>query len=535
MKGIVVTPEPIAADAGVNVLKKGGNAIDAAIAAAFVQGVVNPLLCGIGGTGLLFVHLGTTGETFLIDCSSTMGSKTPSEKWVKNFWGRSEAYGRYIIKDDDNQIGYRSIMVPGFVLGAWDAFEKYGSGNVSWKEILEPSIHYAKDGFKIYPYISNFWESNSGTPGYPSLSKKMKNNKNAKAIYGEVPRIGETFIQKDYGNTLTKIAENGGYEFYKGDIGKRIKEDLEKNNSLICKEDIQNYNVFETRPIIGHYRNYEIRGAISGCSSSPQLISMLQILEGFNLKKYNHNSPEYIDLLSRVMRAGFEDHLKLKGDPPFSVALNLLQKFTSNERIECWQNKIKNNKLIGPEHPTDLGTDTTHVSVIDEEGTAVSWTHTLGSLAGAGVVTKGLGFLYNNLVGHFNPVPGKWDSILPGKRGGGGSPLFLYRNNELVMAVGAPGGSRIFTSILQVIINVIDFNMTIQEAVNAPRLHSEEKNIVYLEPEFSDKVESELEKKYNVVRSSYMSRVQVAWRDPKNGKFIPGSDPRGGRGEGVIA
>src|SRR5699024_7253473 len=149
-----------------------------------------------------------------------------------------------------------------------------------------------------------------------------------------------------------------------------------------------------------------------------------------------------------------------------------------------------------------------------EQGSAVSWTHTLGSLAGSGVVTDGLGFLYNNFVGHFNPVQGYWDSILPGKRGGGGSPLLIYKDGKLVMSIGAPGGSRIFTAILQVLVNVIDFGMTMKEAVEAPRFHSEEKNILYIEPTFYDKIKKELEKRYNVVRSTYMSRVQAVWKDP---------------------
>lgn len=535
MKGMVVAPEPLAAEAGVSILKKGGNAIDAAITAAFVQGVVNPMLCGIGGTGLLFIHQESLGKSFLIDCSCTMGSGQIPNRWTDNFKGRSEAYGRYIVKNEENQIGYQSIMVPGLVLGAWEAFKKYGSGNVSWKEIMEPAIKYTEEGFEVYPYIAEFWANDSDNPGYPSLSRKMDNCKHAKSIYGTPRNAGEWFIQTDYGNTLNRIAENGGEEFYRGEIGEKICMDLEINESLVLKKDLESYDVFETEPVIGYYRGYEIRGAVSGCSSSPQIIAMLQIIEGFDLKKYEHNSPEYIDLLSRAMRAGFNDHVRLKGDPPLSVAMNLLQKYTSVDRAEYWQERIKTEPLLGPKYPTGLGSDTTHVSVIDEQGSAVSWTHTLGSLAGSGVVTNGLGFLYNNFVGHFNPVHGYWDSILPGKRGGGGSPLLIYKDGKLVMSIGAPGGSRIFTAILQVLVNVIDFGMSMQEAVEAPRFHSEEKNILYIEPSLSDKIKEELEEKYNVVRSTYMSRVQAVWKDPDTDSFLAGADPRGGRGEGVIA
>lgn len=262
---------------------------------------------------------------------------------------------------------------------------------------------------------------------------------------------------------------------------------------------------------------------------------MLQILEGFDLSSMDHNSPEYIDLLSRVMRATFDDHLQLKCDPPFSVATTLLRKFLSRERTAYWQERIRRERVQGPDRATGLGSDTTHVSVVDEEGSAVSWTHTNGSLAGSGVVTPGLGFLYNNFVGHFNPVPGHWDSILPLKRGGGGSPLLLYKDGNLVMAIGAPGGSRIFTAVLQSIINVVDFGMAMQEAVSTPRFHSEEEQLIYLEPEIPETTVRALQAMgYRAERSRYMSRVQAV-RVDQSGKMHAGADPRGGGGQAVIA
>lgn len=536
MKGMVVAPEPLAAEAGASIFKKGGNAIDASIAAMFVQGVVNPMLCGIGGTGLMFVHIEELNKTVLIDCSCTMGSGKVPKEWEANYIGRSEAYGRYILKDEENQIGYKSIMIPGVVMGAWEAFQKYGSGQVTWKELLYPAVTYAKDGFKVYPYIAEFWSGRSAaSPGYPSLDFKMDQSKAASSLYGTPRKTGEWFVQGKYGNTLEKLAKHGGNDFYTGEIGEKIAKDLELHEAFISKDDLANYDVFETEPLLGTYRGYEIRAAVSGCSSSPQIVSMLQIMEGFDLNKYEHNSPAYIDLLSRAMRASFVDHVKLKGDPPLSIAMNLLPKYTSKERAEFWQEKIKKDPISGTSYPTGLGSDTTHVSVIDELGNAVSWTHTLGSLAGSGVITEELGFLYNNFVGHFNPLQGYWDSIIPGKRGGGGSPLLIYKDGELVMAIGAPGGSRIFTAIMQVLINVIDFDMSLKEAVEAPRFHSEEKDIIYLEPSLSEEIEKELLKTYKVIRSSYMSRVQAVWKDPSSGAFTAGADPRGGKGEAVIA
>src|SRR5690625_1782818 len=297
MIGKVVTPEPHASEAGIGILEKGGNAIDAAISAAFVQGVVNPFHSGLGGSGYLLGHISSTNETFHIDCSCTMGSKRIPDRWANEFVGRSEAYGRYIIDSEENQFGYKSIMVPGFVMGAWEAFEKYGSGNVSWKEILEPSINLATDGFEVYPYLEQLWSSKDDTPGHPNFSKKIINNADSKNIYGIPKQTGDIFIQKDYGNTLNRIAKNGGLDFYQGEIGEQIVKDLTNNDAMITRDDLENYSAPETEIVIGHYRGYEIRGAVSGSSSSAQVIAMLQIMDGFDVKKLGHNSPEYIDII----------------------------------------------------------------------------------------------------------------------------------------------------------------------------------------------------------------------------------------------
>lgn len=536
MKGMVVAPEPLAAAAGARILGKGGNAVDAAVAAAFAQGVVNPMLCGIGGSGLLFVHHGPAHRTFLIDCSCTIGSLPTPDYWPSEARGRSEAYGRYILQNEENQMGYRSVMIPGIVKGAWEAVSRYGSGQVSWAEVLEPAIALAQDGFEVYPYIAGFWKHGEDKPGYPSLARKMALSPAAAALYGKPRSTGDRFVQAEYGRTLARLAAHGGEEFYQGAVAAEIARDFTANGALIDPADIAGYEAPESDPVSGYYRGYEIRAAVSGSSSSPQLISMLQILEGFDLKSLGHNSPAYIDLVARAMRASFVDHLQLKCDPPFSVAQALLRRFLSPERARYWQERIRSEQVDGTRGATGLGADTTHVSVIDEEGSAVSWTHTIGSLAGSGVLTPGLGFLYNNFLGHFNPVPGHWDSILPGKRGGGGSPLLIYKDGKLVMAIGAPGGSRIFTAVLQSIINLIDHGMSMQEAVSAPRLHSEEDRLLFLEPEIPEVTAQELQRKgYQVERSRYMSRVQAVLVDPASGAFTAGADPRGGGGQAVIA
>lgn len=519
-------------------LAKGGNAVDAAVAAAFVQGVVNPLLCGIGGHGILLIHHGPSGRVHVIDSTCAIGSRPTPADWAEQFQGRSEAVGRYILGNEENQMGYRSILLPSFIKGASEAFRRFGSGRISWEEVLEPAKRLALEGFEVYPYIAGFrrFDEGAGKPGYPSFERKLTTSPAAQVIYGEPLEVGQRFVQTDYGQTLSRLARDGGEDFYRGGIAGAISSDMERQGGLITAEDLAEYSAFEGATLTGHYRGYEIRACISGSSNSPQLVSMLQILDGFDLSKIGWNTPAYVDLVARAMRASFVDHQNLKGDPPYSVKMGLLQKFTSVERARYWQERIASERISGTQGASGLGSETTHVSVVDGEGTAVSWTHSIGSMGGSGVVTPGLGFLYNNFMGHFHPMPGHWNSILPGKRSGGGAPLLLYQGGKLALVIGAPGGSRIMTAILQTLLNVIDHGMSIQEAVSAPRFHSEEERLIFLEPEVPEATAEALSSSgYQVRRSRYQARVQAIKIDTETGTPSAGADPRGGGGQAVIA
>ncbi|HHT28166.1 MAG TPA: hypothetical protein GXZ82_13095 [Firmicutes bacterium] len=529
--GLVVAPEPLAAQVGNKILTQGGNAVDAAVAAAFAQGVVNPLLCGIGGSGYILVHHAPTGRCVHIDCSCEMGALPPPVDWQTGFLGRSEAFGRYVVAGEANQMGYQSIMTPGFVMGAWEAVRRFGSGRISWAELLAPAVSLAHAGFAVYPFLAENWRSTEDKPGYPALARKLVLCPEAHAIFGRPYQVGEVFVQRDLGRTLSTIANEGAVSFYRGTLAERISAHLTAHNALITKADWAAYQAAEMPVISGYYRGWEIRAAVSGCSSSPQVLSTLQVLAGFPLSSMDPNSPDYIDLLAKAMRAGFLDHLRLKGDPPYSVAARFLQEYTSEERARYWQERIKNGQVNGLACVGGLGGGTTHLSAIDSSGSLVSWTHTIGSCGGAGVITPGLGFLYNNFVGHFYPLPGAWDSILPGKRGGGGAPLLLYKNGKPVMAIGAAGGSRLITAIVQVICNVVDFGMTLQEAVTAPRFHAEETRKLFLEPQIPEQIESTLRARgYETHRTTYMARVHTVMVD-EQGAIHSGSDSRSKGGE----
>lgn len=257
---------------------------------------------------------------------------------------------------------------------------------------------------------------------------------------------------------------------------------------------------------------------------------MLQILEHFDLAALGHNTPAYIDTLARVQRATFADNVRLKGADPKQVR-SLEEELLSPERAAAWAARIQTgDRIVVRGGAADSGT--THLTSVDARGNVVTFTHSIGSLAGSGVVTPGLGFLYNNFLGHYHPLSGFPDSIASGKKMGGGVPTIIFRNGEPYLTIGAPGGSRLITSTVQVIVNAIDHGMDLATAVSVPRFHSEEGQLLFIEPVFSEATAEALRAMGNTVqRSTYMSRVQAIRLQP-GGALEAGPDPRGGAGVG---
>lgn len=536
---MVVCPEPLAAAAGQEIFAAGGNAVDAAIAAAFAQGVTNPLLCGIGGTGLFLYHGGQPRRTTVLNCETAIGSRPVPTNWAGEYRGRAETIGRYILASEANQIGHQSVMIPGFVRGCWTAFGRFGSGRVSWADLLTPAIRLARDGFAVYPYIAAFWKIDSGgdasdsRPGYPGLRDKLAATPGAARIYlhadGTPYMNGELFVQADYARTLERLAEAGGDDFYSGEIARQIMADFAAHDGLFTAEDLRDYTVEEPAPLTATYRGYGI-ATTPPTSSGCQLIQMLKTLEHFDPQTLGHNSPDYIDLFARIQRASFADNVTLKGVSE-AAGQTLAAQVTSDERAAHWAARIgAGDRVVVRGGAIDPGT--THVTAIDDEGNIVSFTHSIGSGAGAGVVTPGLGFLFNNFLGHFNPLPGHPDSIEPGKRLSGVLPALVFKGERPYIALGAPGGSRIITSVTQAVVNVVDFGMAMATAVSVPRFHSEEEQLLYIERAFPEETATALTEVGNeVVRSAYMSRVQ-AIRVLDGGELEAGADPRGGAGVG---
>lgn len=538
---MIVCPEPLAAQAGAEIFAAGGNAIDAAVGAAFVQGVTNPLLCGIGGTGLFYYYDAANRQPVALNGEVEIGSRPVPAHWRSEFRGRAETIGRYILDSEANQVGHQSVMTPGFVKVCWDAWQRYGSGKLSWSELLAPAIRLARSGYTVYPYIAAFWrpgvasDAHDARPGYPALMAKLHATDGAREIYlkpdGDVFESGDQIVLGDYANTLQQLADAGGDDFYTGEIARQAAADFEAHDGLFSADDLRNYGVIDQAILRSDYRGYEITSPAPP-GSGAQVMEMLNILSHFDVAGLGHNSIEYIDTFARVQRASFADNVRLKGTD-FDDGQEFAAQVMSPLLAKYWAERIKEGDRIVV-HGGAVDPGTTHVTVVDEQRNVVSFNHSIGSLAGSGVVTQGLGFLWNNFLGHFNPLPGYPDSIVPGKRLGGLLPMIVFRDGEPYIGVGAPGGSRIITAVTQSLVNVIDHGMEMGTAVSVPRFHSEEGQLLFIEPSFPRNTDAALQALgSDVQRSTYMSRVQ-AIRITEDGRLEAGADPRGGGGVGVF-
>jgi len=532
MGSMVVCPEPPAAAVGAEILHRGGNAADAAIAAAFAQGVTNPFLCGLGGTAILLA-MDRHGETTVINGEAETGSGPVPAEWIENLQGRSEAIGRFIIEGEDNQIGARSVMVPGFVAACAELHRRHGSGRLSWADLITPSIRLAA-GFEIYPYIAEIWAREfegrgPAAPGYPSIIAKFERDDHARRIYlkdgSKSYRTGDMLRQPLLARTLDRLAHAGPEDFYHGAIGWQLGDDLERKGSLIRQSDIANYRTHRQDALHSRYRDHDIYTSPPP-SPGVQLVEMLGILEKLDLLDHERDSLEAVDLVAQVMRAGFADNRDVKA-VLLSEADAWTRRVTAGDRIRHWADRIaRGERIVGEVERQSTGT--THMVVVDDDGLAISFTHSIGSVAGSGTISPELGFLHNNFLGHFDPRPGLQMSILPGRRIGSGMPTIVRKDGRTKLVIGAPGGSRIITSIFQVLLNVVDRGIAADVAVGLPRFHSEEDLLVHLEPGWPDAIRAGLEERGCSVRwNIYQARVQ-AIQIADHGHLIPGADPRGG-------
>lgn len=524
--GMVVSQRKIASEVGAQILKKGGNAIDAAVATGLALAVVLPRAGNLGGGGFMIVHLAKENKTIAIDYRE----KAPSAADRDLFLDENGDYDK-----KKAQFSLLSAGVPGSVAGFHHALTKYGT--ITWQEALEPAIKLAEQGFEIPHDLAN-------TLASERYRKRLSSNPAAAKVFFKKDKsiysAGETLVQTDLAWTLKQLSKNGPDAFYKGEIAKLIVQEMEANGGLITLEDLKNYNVAERKPLVGQYKNFEIVSMPPSSSGGTHLIQMLNMLEEFPIKEMGFGSADSIHILAEVMKRAYADRSKYLGDSDFYKVPSSL---TSKDYAKALNKDISVEEItpsseVAPGNPYPYESpDTTHFSVMDQYGNAVSNTYTLNFSYGSGMMIPGTGMLINNEMDDFSSKPGtpngygllgsEANAIEPNKRPlSSMTPTIIFKDNEPYMVFGSPGGSRIITTVLQVAMNVMEHDMNIAQAVHSPRMHHQWlPEVLMIEQGFGVDTENLLKHKgYRLYPSSTMGSVQAIMK--KGNYFYGSADPR---------
>jgi len=470
MRGMVVAAQPEAAEAGVEVLRAGGNAVDAAIACAFSQGVVDPQMCGIGGFGAMQVCMPRRGVHTVLEFFARAPLSAKPEMWADRFIGQSRDGFVFLLDDQRNDIGYGAVGTPGNVAGYTEALQRFGS--MPLREVMRPAIAQAQRGVMVRPYMHYYWAMDHGGDGQVNVADKLRFSETGRQVYfradGTMKRPGDTLRNPEMAQTLERIAEGGAEAFYHGDIAREIAADMAARGGGVTLADLAAYRVKEKSPCWGAYRGLRVASNPPPAGGG-SLIELLHILQCFDLAALEHNGPEHLRILAEAMKWMTISKDAHMGDPDFvDVPLDRLLSAAHAEALAARIRAGEKASVPRAEEPRDPP-DTTVVCVVDGEGNAVSLTHTLGIPSGA--ITPGLGFMYNGCMSGFDPRPGRAASIAPGKsRGSAMAPTLLFRDGSVEMVIGAPGGTFIVPALAQAISNVVDFGMSMAEAVAAPRI-----------------------------------------------------------------
>ena len=496
--GMVTTQHFLATAVGEKILNSGGNAYDAAIAVGFTLAVVLPRAGNIGGGGFMVIHDSSLNKQFSIDYRE----KAPINSDKDMYLNSDGTFNDQKL----STFGYLASGVPGTVAGLWEVHSKFGS--LEWSKLLEDAIYYAENGFYITPYLSDMLvKYESKLSFYPETKKIFqKNNSDFE---------NKKLVQKDLAKTLKLIAQYGRDGFYLGPIAEKIHTQMQLNGGLITKDDLENYQPVWRTPLKSTYRDTEIITMGPPSSGGVHVIQMLNILESHNVSKIEHNSSEYINLLTEIMKYAYADRSKYLGDPdyyevPVSQIISKNYAKTINEKIKI--GKVTPSSVIYPGTFSDNESyETTHFSIVDKDGNAVSSTYTLNSTFGSGVVIKNTGILMNNEMDDFAAAPGipnqfgllgaEANQIVPGKRPlSSMTPTIVMKDGDFFFTTGSPGGSRIITAVLQSIINIVDYGMNLEEANAAKRIHHQwQPDLLQIESSIDPKIKNQLlELKYNI-------------------------------------
>jgi len=471
--GIVASTNGVASSVGVDVMKRGGNAVDAAIAVAFALAVTHPAAGNLSGGGFMMIRL-NNGKTTAIDYREMAPAAA-----TRNIYLDKE--GKLIQGEGGSLEGYRAAGVPGTVRGMELALKKYGSGKLTWSQLIEPARRLAANGFEVTH----------------SLARSLRSSKDYLSKYPETRRIylkegdfyneGEIFKQPDLAATFARLQQGGPNEFYEGETARLIVNDMKRNNGLMTLEDLRGYVAKERDPLRGIYRGHEIISMPPPSSGGAVLIEMLNILEGYDLGKLDANSSERYHLMAEAMRRAFADRAEYMGDSDFvkvPVAGLIDKAYAAKLRSNISTERASTSAEVRAGRPAGYESEeTTHFTVVDAEGNAVANTYTLNNSYGSAAVAKGTGMLLNDEMDDFAAKPGtpnmygliqgERNAVAPRKRplSAMTPTIVLRKDGSFWFTVGSPGGPTIINTVLCVITNVIDFDMNIQQAIDAPRIH----------------------------------------------------------------
>ncbi|MFT5509313.1 MAG: gamma-glutamyltranspeptidase/glutathione hydrolase [Hyphomicrobiaceae bacterium] len=521
-QSMIVAAQPEAAEAGARVLQRGGNAVDAGVAAALVQGVIDPQMCGIAGFGNAQIRQ-SDGTASCIDFHGKTPLAATPDMWEHLLEGETRDGFGFILKGNINDMGYGAVTTPGSLMAYYEAARDFGTWD--WADLCAPAIAQAEAGFIIRPHVEFWWRATAQL-GRAANIERQGFSKTGRDIYfsapGKLKRTGDLVKNPDLARSLTLIAKHGADVFYKGEIADRIEADMIANGGLIRKTDLEAYKTLRTDPLMGKYRGYDI-ATCQPPGGGIMLIEMLNILENFPLAELGHNTTEYIRVVSEAMKAATSDKDTYVGDPAF---IDIPEKLTQKDYAAEIANSIQSGQRMSVTRMAPgESPDTTHVAVVDKDGMAFTMTHSLGMPSG--VISDGLGFMYNGCMGVFDPRPGRAGSIAPGKsRFSSLCPTIASKDGDARIVIGAPGGTQIAMGILQGLLNVIDFDMDMQNAVSAPRFSSTSNAIDITNRIPGYAVEPLAEQGYEIIRSPMTFGIAaVHGIRIDDGKLTGGADP----------
>ena len=508
--GVVTANHPLSAEAGLEMLKKGGNAVDAAVATGFTACVVEPMMTTIGGCGFMLVHLAQEGKSVVIEFSPRAPRAAGPEMYTVEDSAILDI-GLQSVANSENIIGPKSASVPGTIAGFCMAHKKYGS--LPLEQVMEPAIHHAEQGFEVDWYTAvSIADEMERLVRYPGISGLLLNG-------GFPPTVGSRLVQRDLGQTLRAVAKSGAKAFYLGDIADAIASDVQASGGILSREDLENYRAEEVEPVSITYRGHTVLAA-RAVNGGTTALETLSVLNNLDIGARGHNSAEALHLFIEATRHAFADRYWFLGDPEFvSIPLRGLLSAGYGAALAAEMDRV--NARLEPEGDTppwlayadtaihdpwafDPGEEgekngmsgpspkssTTHLSVIDKDRNMVSCTHTVVNSFGSMIACRGTGVILADGMLWFNPGPGRANSISGWKRPlVNMAPVLVLKDGRPLMTVGAPGGRKIINAVTQVVMNVVDFGMGMQDAIAAPRVDASGLDTMYsqaLDPETVD-------------------------------------------------